>query len=200
MLKGGKPLRLQSAFLWQSCPSTGLTSAQIRARPAPLKTHERRQRCITKIHANLVIQACIWFLRCFRTPGAPISKILAYTDMLPGTLSCPLIASSYANLHRIPISFWKLTIPWSFFLNLSRFTVVHLVFEALGPKLAHIHMPLLTWFQGISTGFLPDLTGFNRTLTGIWLKAKQLEWRHLLYRGAPNLLRTKAILKKKYLW
>ena len=32
------------------------------------------QKCITKIHADLVFQACISFLSCFRTPGAPIRK------------------------------------------------------------------------------------------------------------------------------
>ena len=33
---------------------------------------ERRCKFITKTHADLVFKACISFLRCFRTPGAPI--------------------------------------------------------------------------------------------------------------------------------
>ena len=45
--------------------------------------YERRRKFVTYIHANLVFQACISFLRCFRTPGAPIRKILVHTGMLP---------------------------------------------------------------------------------------------------------------------
>ena len=29
---------------------------------------------VTQIHANLVLRACITFLKCFRTPVAPIRK------------------------------------------------------------------------------------------------------------------------------
>ena len=48
--------------------------------PPPLKSprllsHERRRRkFITKIHAHLVFQVCISFLRCLRTSGTPIRK------------------------------------------------------------------------------------------------------------------------------
>ena len=38
---------------------------------------------MTKIHTDLVFQACISFLRCFRTPGAPRRIILVYAGMLP---------------------------------------------------------------------------------------------------------------------
>ena len=38
------------------------------------ETYERRREFTTKPHANLVLQACISFLRCFRAPGAPIRK------------------------------------------------------------------------------------------------------------------------------
>ena len=34
-------------------------------RMLPLETSERRRKFITKIHANLIFQACISFLRCF---------------------------------------------------------------------------------------------------------------------------------------
>ena len=47
------------------------------------ETPERRQKFITKIHANLVFHACISFLRSFRTPRTPIRKILVYTGVLP---------------------------------------------------------------------------------------------------------------------
>ena len=43
---------------------------------------ERQRKFITEIHAHLVFQACISFLRCFRTPGAPIRKIV-HAGMLP---------------------------------------------------------------------------------------------------------------------
>ena len=36
-----------------------------------------------QIHANLVFQARISFLRCFRTLGAPIRKNLVHSGMLP---------------------------------------------------------------------------------------------------------------------
>ena len=38
---------------------------------------------MTKIHVDLVFQACISFLRCFSKPGAPIRRILVCTGMLP---------------------------------------------------------------------------------------------------------------------
>ena len=44
---------------------------------------ERRRKLITKIHANLVMRACISFLRCFRTSGTPTRKVLVYPGMQP---------------------------------------------------------------------------------------------------------------------
>ena len=40
-----------------------------------ISTYEQRQKLITKIHADLVFQMCISFLRCFRTRGTPTRKI-----------------------------------------------------------------------------------------------------------------------------
>ena len=37
----------------------------------------------SKLHANLVFQAWISFLKCFRATGTPIKKILVYIGMLP---------------------------------------------------------------------------------------------------------------------
>ena len=41
-----------------------------------VSSHEQRQKFINKFYANLILQACISFLRCFRTPGASIRKII----------------------------------------------------------------------------------------------------------------------------
>ena len=41
-------------------------------------------------------------LRCFRTSCTPIGKILS-------------MASNYANSYLVPISFWILTFPWTFY-------------------------------------------------------------------------------------
>ena len=40
-----------------------------------IRTDERQQKFITKIHANLVFQVCISFLRCVRAPGTPIRQV-----------------------------------------------------------------------------------------------------------------------------
>ena len=90
--------------------------------PKLVKTYERRRK--TKIHADLPFQACISFLRCFRTPGSPRRIILGHAGMLP--LSCPFMASKYANLYLVPIAFLMLTMPWilhpiSFCSRISRF-------------------------------------------------------------------------------
>ena len=45
--------------------------------------YEWRRKLITEIHANLVFQAYISALRCFRTLGTPKRKILMCTGMLP---------------------------------------------------------------------------------------------------------------------
>ena len=37
----------------------------------------------TKTHANLVFQACMSVLSCFRAPGVPIRKILVYSGCCP---------------------------------------------------------------------------------------------------------------------
>ena len=49
------------------------------------QTSERQRKLTSKFHhANLVFQACISLLRCFRTPGAPLRKIPACTgNLLP---------------------------------------------------------------------------------------------------------------------
>ena len=44
--------------------------------------------------------------------GTPIGIILAHPGVLP--CPCPSLASNYANLYLVPISFWMLTIPWTF--------------------------------------------------------------------------------------
>ena len=43
--------------------------------------YERWRIFVTKIDADLAFQACISFLRCFRTHGTPISKILVHIGM-----------------------------------------------------------------------------------------------------------------------
>ena len=67
-----------------------------------LATSERRRTLVTLIHADLVFQVCISFLRCFRTPAAPTRKILVNWN---ATQSCPFMASNYANSYLVPISF-----------------------------------------------------------------------------------------------
>ena len=52
---------------------------------------------------SFVGRVSISFLRHFRTPGTPIGKIPAY--YWHATLSCPSMASNYANLYLVPISF-----------------------------------------------------------------------------------------------
>ena len=49
--------------------------------------YEWRQTFVTQIHADLVFQACISFLRYFRMPVAPTRKMLVYTGMLPCLVS-----------------------------------------------------------------------------------------------------------------
>ena len=101
------------------------------------------------MHADLVFQACISFLRCFRTPGAPRRKILVHTGMLPCLV--PWWAQIMQILYLVPISFWMLTLlgtfykPISFYRRVSRF-------EGFQTKVVHsccclvcIKMPLLIW-------------------------------------------------------
>ena len=52
--------------------------------------YEQWQKFIAKIHANLVFQAWISFLRRLWTPGTTIRKVLVHTEKT--TLSCPLLA------------------------------------------------------------------------------------------------------------
>ena len=63
------------------------------------RIYERQRIFITKIHANLVFQACISFLRCFRTPGAPTRKLLVHTGMLP------CLVPSWPRIMQMRISF-----------------------------------------------------------------------------------------------
>ena len=63
------------------------------------KTHERPRKFVTQIHADLVFQACISFLGCFRPPVALITKILVYTGMLP------CLVPSWPQIMQIRISF-----------------------------------------------------------------------------------------------
>ena len=78
-------------------------------------------RFVTKIHADLVLQACIAFLGCFfRTPGTPMRKILVCAGPLPvlsvnGLNLCKLVSRSdlpldadhslnFVGYHKKPIS------------------------------------------------------------------------------------------------
>ena len=77
-------------------------------------TYERRRQCITQIHANLIFQACISLLRCFRTSGTPAikpkCKLACYPVLSPDGLKlCKFVSRSDLVL----ISFWMLTIPWT---------------------------------------------------------------------------------------
>ena len=92
-----------------------------------MPSYERRRKFITKTHADLVFQAYILFLRCFRTLGAPIRKILVHTGMLP------CLVPSQSQVMRMQISFRSRSrlVPdadhaFNFFI-LSHFTGVHLV-------------------------------------------------------------------------
>ena len=80
-----------------------------------------------KIHAKLGFQACMSFLRC----SGPLA-LCHFNKENPGaswnaTLSSPSMPSHYANSYLVPISFWMLTIPWtfrepiSFYKRVSRF-------------------------------------------------------------------------------
>ena len=64
-------------------------------------TYERRQKFVTKLHVDLVFQACILFLRCFRTLGTPIRKIQVY----PGLLPCLVPQSKSPQIMQSCISF-----------------------------------------------------------------------------------------------
>ena len=97
-------------------------------------TYERRRKFVTQIHADLVFQVCISFLRCLGTPVAPIRKILVHTGM-PACL-----VPSWPEIMQICISFrprsdlvLELTIPWTFW-AVNFLSCVHLVFEALQTK------------------------------------------------------------------
>ena len=70
-----------------------------------LWVYEWRRKFIAKIHADLVFQLCIAFLRCFRTLGTPIKQYRGASWI--DALSCPLMASNYANLYLVPFSFWS---------------------------------------------------------------------------------------------
>ena len=60
---------------------------------------EWQRKFVTQIHADLVFQACITLLRCFRTPVAPIRKILVHIGMLP------CLVPSWPQIMQIRISF-----------------------------------------------------------------------------------------------
>ena len=48
-----------------------------------ISPYERRQKLLPKLMPISTFQACVSFLRCIKTPGAPKTKILVYTGMLP---------------------------------------------------------------------------------------------------------------------
>ena len=96
----------------------------------PCATDERRRKFVTQMHADLVFQACISFLRCFRTPVAPTSEILVYTGMLPW------LVPSWPQMMQLRISFRSRSdlvldadnaldffYPISFYRRVSRFVV-----------------------------------------------------------------------------
>ena len=106
------------------CPN----SAENRAEKYQIKSYEqRRRKFITNIHADLVFQACILFLRCFGTPGAPIREILVHTGMLP------CLVPQWPQIMQIRISFRSRSDPvldadhFLGFFTLSHFTGVFLV-------------------------------------------------------------------------
>ena len=71
-------------------------------------SYEQQRKFITKIHANLVFWAMYLVFEVFQD--------IWHIDMenpnvfWNSTLSCPSMASKYANLYLVPISFWMLTI------------------------------------------------------------------------------------------
>ena len=70
---------------------------------------EKSELIETPICNNIVFQACILFLRCFRTSGAPRRTIIVHSGMLP---SCPLngltVCKSVSRSDLVSISFWTL--------------------------------------------------------------------------------------------
>ena len=67
----GTPFRTLFGLFWGSGPEGPEPSVPGRGVPN------------TKLHADLDFQACISFLRSFRTPGTPIRKILVHTGNKP---------------------------------------------------------------------------------------------------------------------
>ena len=147
-------------IVWICCPQlphhpckNGTHSTCFYSTGGHTPNYERRRKSITEIHADLFFQACISFLRCFRTPVAPTREILVHTGMLPClALSWPQIM----QIRIVLISFWMLTMPWifcpiSFCRLVSRFALFQTKMAHLCFCLVRIKMPLLICLYKVYT-------------------------------------------------
>ena len=108
-------------------------------------------------------QVCISFYRCFGTFASNKENPSVYWH---ATLSCPLMASNYATLYLVPISFlisfWLLTMPWisyliSFFRRASRF----IAFQTIAAQKSHRKIAVTTVAaSGLATISLQKSQGF----------------------------------------
>ena len=147
------------------------------------------------MHADLVFQACISFLTCFRTPVAPIRKILVHTGMLPCLVpSCLKLCKFVSRSDLVLISFWMLSNPWFFFSYLvcrrtSRFAVpqtkvAHLCFCLVCKRNAGPHRPIL--HTCVVRRFLVVFVIFVET---VGLQNKNQKNAHFWQRGSQSMPR-----------
>ena len=113
-------------------------------------------------------------------------------------LSCPFMASNYANSHLVPISFWMLTMPWifnpiSFYRRVSRFVVFPTKVAHSCFCLVRIKMPLHTSFPmppspnfGLLSYFLRAITGLVESLTDMLIANFSSGLDSYAYRSSPE--------------
>ena len=130
-LKIGRTLKTAEIFFDKRWPHGGKPKLTCHENVSTLNslthTHERRRKLITRIHADLVLRACISLLRCSRASGTPKMKVLVYTGMLPCLV--PFLPSDPANWYLVLISFRSRS-GADYSLDLFGLGVTHLVLQA----------------------------------------------------------------------
>ena len=67
---------LDGFALCPQCPAPQTWKCLVFIVVAPSPTYERQRKFISNVHADLIFQACISFLKWFRASGTPTRKIL----------------------------------------------------------------------------------------------------------------------------
>ena len=144
-------------------------------------------------------QAHISLSRCFRTPGAPINPSSYWNAAL--SVSCPFMASNYANSYLVPISFWSRSGCWpclkhfpiSFYRRVSRFVTFQ---KKSGASLflpcSHKHAVAHIYIYAVESKLGPKIAFF-------WVKTWSkfsLFFLFLFFQKSSSFCRENDILKK----